>query len=98
MMEINSLIIELRKEINNKELFKFYLFGSARFSDRPNDIDILVVYKKSYSLEGIIDLRNKIEDIVFSIYNIHADVILLSKCEALYNTFINDEKCILLNV
>ena len=45
MMEINSLIIELRKEINNKELFKFYLFGSARFSDRPNDIDILVVYK-----------------------------------------------------
>ena len=45
-MEINSLIIELRKEINNKELFKFYLFGSVLFSDRPNDIDILVVYKK----------------------------------------------------
>ena len=97
-MEINSLIIELRKEINNKELFKFYLFGSVLFSDRPNDIDILVVYKKNYSLKCVIDLRNKIEDIVFSIYNIPADVVLLSEYEALNNTFIADEKCILLNV
>ena len=58
----------------------------------------LLFTKKNYSLKCVIDLRNKIEDIVFSIYNIPADVVLLSEYEALNNTFIADEKCILLNV
>lgn len=97
-MDLNSLIMWLRKEIKDIHLFKFYLFGSAKTSNNPNDIDLLIIYNKNCPIEYAIDFRYKISQVIYQLYMLKSDIILFSEYEAQNNSFISDENCVYLDI
>lgn len=95
-MDLNLLIMKLKKKIDVKQNLKFYLFGSAYYCNQPNDIDLLIVHGEKYTVSEMLNIRKEISIYIKEHYGLKSDIILFSEKEAENNTFIKDEKCILL--
>jgi predicted nucleotidyltransferase len=76
---------------------KFYLFGSFLKSNKPNDIDILILYDNSLdsNLSIVLGLKKVLKEKAESIFSIPLDITLLSYMENDEVNFIETEKAIL---
>lgn len=78
---------------------KFYLFGSALISDKPNDIDILILFSpenyKDY--RKIISIRNYLNNYIYIFMSKKVDIIILTYNEELELDYINQTKAIRFN-
>lgn len=73
--------IILSSQINNT-CKSVYLFGSAYTSLTPSDIDIIYIYKETYfCYEHAIYFRKTISQKITEMFNIPADIVLLSETE-----------------
>ena len=72
----------INTDIKRREYFRRYIFGSAIYSESPQDIDIAIIYDKQYvSILEAIEYRNEIISILSNLNSISIDAILLSKAE-----------------
>lgn len=94
-MDLSLLTTKLKK-IDKKNNLRFYLFGSAKDKKSPNDIDLLIVYGNKYSMCEMIDIRKEVKLVIKSMHSLDSDIILFSESEAKGNSFIKNERCILL--
>lgn len=79
------------REIN----VKVYLFGSARKSSSPRDIDLLLIYDKELiTVDRILWIKNYIRNYIDSKFNKPVDIIVLSQKEEKESNFIKEENCV----
>ncbi len=82
------------KKINNiepKQYYQRYVFGSAVYSDAPADIDIAIVYdENNISVEDAVEYRREIRKLLSELFSMNIDIILLSQKE-------EEEMCFLKN-
>lgn len=72
----------INTDIKRREYFRRYIFGSAIYSESPQDIDIAIIYDKQYvSILEAIEYRNEITSILSNLNSTTIDAILLSKEE-----------------
>lgn len=75
------------------DTIQVYLFGSAKYSMLPNDIDILLVYNESLiSINCILQLRKILSKKISLKTGKQVDICLLSTAENEYQIFIKQEK------
>lgn len=80
-------------DIEPKEHFDLYLFGSAIYSDTPSDIDIAIIYDKNFiSIQQAISFRSELLDILSIKTDMKIDTILLSKEEEIETDFLVNAK------
>lgn len=73
----------------------FYIFGSVLYSTSPNDIDMIIVYKKDQiSISEILHLRSELSCSFFNEHKIALDISLLTEEEEKSLNFIQSEKAI----
>lgn len=72
----------INTDIKRREYFRRYIFGSAIYSESPQDIDVAIIYDKQYvSILEAIEYRNEITSILSNLNSTTIDAILLSKEE-----------------
>ena len=75
-------MIAIKTEIERRAHFSRYLFGSAVYSESPEDIDVAIIYDKHYvSLEEAVDYRRELTKRLGEMNSMIIDAILLSKEE-----------------
>ncbi len=94
-MDLSLLTTKLKK-IDRKNNLRFYLFGSAKNEEKPNDLDLMIVYGNKYSLSEMIEIRKISHKIIYELYLLDSDIILFSEKEAGNNSAKNSNKNILL--
>lgn len=80
----------------SKSTTRLFLFGSARYSENPRDVDILVVYGSALSPDKALHFRAKLIRKLKKYIAIPIHVILLSDNEEREVEFIKGENCRLL--
>ena len=74
--------MKINTDIKRREYFRRYIFGSAIYSESPQDIDVAIIYDKQYvSILEAIEYRNEITSILSNLNSTTIDAILLSKEE-----------------
>lgn len=80
------------------EGLKFYLIGSATYSSSPRDIDLVIVYNpQNIGIKDLIVYRDQLKVEGLDVFGIPFDICLLSSQEVVSNSFLADEKAILLH-
>lgn len=75
------------------DTIQVYLFGSAKYSLLPNDVDILLVYNESLiSIDRILQLRKTLSKKISLKTGKLVDICLLSTAEKEYQVFTKQEK------
>jgi predicted nucleotidyltransferase len=105
-MEPNSLITFLRTVVSEGAVsgeltagggVDTYLFGSARHSSSPSDVDLAVVYdKEETSAELMLVLRKNLQSLIEDRLRLPTDVVLLSTNEATESQFLSAEEAVFL--
>lgn len=79
--------------IKPKEHFDLYLFGSSLYSEDPSDIDIAIIYNKSFiSIQQAIEFRSELLNDLSAKSELKIDTILLSKEEEMETDFLANAK------
>lgn len=82
-------------EIEPKEHFSRYVFGSAVYSDSPSDIDVAIIYDKRYvDIREAIDYRHTLAEEMMRQTSMMIDTILLSVEEEMEMSFLENAKYI----
>jgi len=81
---------------NSAKRYRLFLFGSALYSDNPDDLDILVVYEDSVTAIEALRFRIKLISKLKKYASIPLHVMLLSEREEREVGFTNAENCRLL--
>lgn len=72
-----------------------FLFGSALYSNEPNDIDLLVIYnEKMVKIPQALNFRKNLRESIFDSFLISAHICLLSSDEIEHQCFIEQESAI----
>lgn len=80
-------------KIERKAHFSRYVFGSAVYSDSPDDIDVAIIYDKQYvSLEEALAYRKELIVKLGELNSMLIDTILLSKEEEKEMSFLLNSK------
>lgn len=91
-------IKENEKLLNQIEIFnlKFFLFGSAKNKELPNDLDILLLYdNKMIDLENLLNFKKEVVKFLFYLSsNIEIDLTILSIEEEVEIDFVKNEEAI----
>ncbi|MGG8495269.1 hypothetical protein ACQY1Q_02530 [Tenacibaculum sp. TC6] len=84
-------MIELN--IKTKEHFDLYLFDSTLYSDVPSDIDIAIIYEKSFiSIQEVIEFHFELLNDLSTKSKMKIDTILLSKEKEIETKFLSNAK------
>lgn len=68
---------------------EIWLFGSARASETPRDIDVLIVYDATVvPIAQAIELRERLAKLIAAQAKVPADIVLLSRHEVAETQFI----------
>lgn len=87
-------IVKKNKFLEYKGI-EYYLFGSSMSSNKPNDIDILLIYdSKKTDYQKISNLRKSLYEEVSRELNKPAHICLLTTTEEEELNFISHEKCV----
>ncbi len=85
--------MEIKTEIERRAHISRYIFGSAVYSNSPEDIDVAIVYDKQYvSVKDAIAYRKEITAILSEMNSITIDAILLSREEEEEMAFLTNAK------
>lgn len=83
----------IKLSIKPKEHFEHYLFGSVLYSDNPSDIDIAIIYDKSFiSVQEAIQYRHELIERLSEVTELKVDTILISKEEEKETEFLMNAK------
>lgn len=83
----------LQLGIEPREHFSRYVFGSAVYSDIPNDIDVAIIFDKKYvTIEEAIAYRRELVEKMKALNSIMIDTILLSEEEEAEMAFLKNAK------
>lgn len=87
--------MKIKLEIEPREHYSRYVFGSAIYSEEPNDIDVAIIYDKKYiRTKDAIAYRRELVDRILQLNSIMVDSILLSKEEEREMDFLTNAKCL----
>ena len=80
-------------EVEPKEHFSRYVFGSAVYSDSPSDIDVAIIYDKRYvDIREAIEYRHTLAEEMMRQTSMIIDTILLSVEEEMEMSFLENAK------
>ena len=83
----------IKIDIERKAHFSRYVFGSAVYSDNPEDIDVAIIYDKQYvSIEEALAYRKEICIQLQKLHFMSIDSILLSTQEEKEMSFLMNAK------
>lgn len=83
----------IKLNIKSKEHFYLYLFGSALYSEAPTDMDIAIIYDKSFvTIQEAIQYRHELLKLLSEVTTLKIDTILLSKEEERESEFLSNAK------
>ena len=89
-------------EIIYKCLLKYnielYLFGSARISATPNDLDILLIYPDDSKITKAFDLKKLLKNYLQELNNIEVHMVLMTSQENEEINFVKKENAIKLQI
>jgi predicted nucleotidyltransferase len=76
-----------------KEHFDLYLFGSSVYSDSPSDIDLAIIYDKTFiNIQEALKYRSELLSDLSTKSEMEFDTILLSKEEEKETEFLSNAK------
>lgn len=79
--------------IESKQYFQRYVFGSVVYSDVPADIDIAIIYdENAISVKEAVEYRREIREHLSFFLLMDIDIILLSQKEEEEMNFLNNAK------
>ena len=85
--------MNIKFEIESRDHFALYLFGSAVYSDSPSDIDVAIIYDKRYvDIREAIAYRHALVEDMMKQSSMMIDSILLSMEEELEMSFLENAK------
>jgi predicted nucleotidyltransferase len=81
-------------QIENREHFQIYLFGSVVYSENPNDVDVAIIYDSGYiEMKDAISYRREVvKKISQQVIPLPVDAILLSIKEEKEMDFLSNAK------
>lgn len=83
----------IKTDIERKAHISRYVFGSAVYSDNPEDIDVAIIYDKQYvSIEEALEYRKEICIQLKQLNSMLIDSILLSTEEEQEMSFLGNAK------
>ena len=73
-------VIKKKIQIENREHFQIFLFGSIVYSENPNDVDIAIIYDSEYIeiMDAIIYRKEVVKKMSDQVMPLPVDAILLS--------------------
>ena len=85
--------MKIKVDIERKEHFSRYVFGSAVYSDTPSDIDVAIIYDKRYvDIRDAIEYRHALAEEMMRQTSMMIDTILLSLEEEMEMSFLENAK------
>ena len=83
----------IKINVEPKEFFDLYLFGSAVYSENPTDIDIAIIYEKgNVSINEAIKFKHELKSNLTKQTGFSVDIILLSREEEKEMEFLSNAK------
>ncbi|WP_088233120.1 nucleotidyltransferase [Bacillus cereus] len=78
-----------------EEEFKIYLFGSALYLSKPNDIDLMIQYDSGkINIKQILNIRKEIRIELHKRLNMDIDISIISDLEEKEINFVNNENAV----
>ena len=101
MLGIDTLTIFLQKNVKKIDdglvEVKVYAFGSILFSCNPRDVDLVVIFDPAtVSVDSILEFRENLRRSAIRAFDVRFDVCLLTEAEARNNSFLEDERAVLI--
>lgn len=84
MTSLQSIIDCIGKTAKSIGDLDVWIFGSASYTETPNDLDILIIYK---SRDRVVELRNKLQSVRLEI---PVNLIAMTSTEEVFYDFIRE--------
>ena len=106
-MEEGFWIQVLQKQLNDNEILceyltkcgiKLYLFGSARISKTPNDLDILLIYPDNTRVTKVLELKKELISYLYGLNGIKMHMVLMTVQENEEINFLKKESAVKLYI
>jgi predicted nucleotidyltransferase len=100
MQEDALWITRLKNLLSDKNIdhhgINIMAFGSCARSEKINDIDLLLVYKRDMSLKHVIEIRERLRQEISYSFGFPVSFCTFSNVEAVTNPFLYEEGAVLI--